>query len=284
MTRALLISLAALLAACSSTADDPANSTTANNSVQNAQTFTVEFKNIRVEELGPNRAVLRFDTSVPTSCEAEYGTAADELTLTATDPDMAEGELTADHEVPLEDLPADTEIFWRARVEDADGAIARSELQSFTTLPAEDTDLPPLQNFAMQGNVTTVSSNFGGADNDSTWGANNAFDGQMGTEWATNGDGDDAMIEVDLGSSRKITHFAFRSREMTDGTSIIEEVQLRFDGGEPIGPFATPDPDERYVFEFENAQQGQIVTLEAVTTTGGNTGAREIEFLGTPKE
>lgn len=143
---------------------------------------------------------------------------------------------------------------------------------------------PPLQNFATGGVVSSVSSNFGGGDNASTWGANNAFDGQMSTEWATDADGDEATIEVDLGSVRKITHVAFRSREMSDGTSIIEQFQVRFDGGDPVGPFEAPDPDERYVHELENAQSGQVVRFEALRTTGGNTGAREIELLGTPKE
>ena len=288
MRTRLLVSIFVVATGCSA-ADDgqtqPANAA-ANGQVEpnNASPTEITFSNIEVVEIGASRAVVTFDTSVATSCEAEYGTSADALDLRATDPDMAEGELSVDHEVPLEDLAADAEIFWRARAEAADGTVAYSDVMSFRTAMMDEGPDIPLQNFAVEADVTEVSSNFGGGDNDSTWGISNAFDGAMSTEWATNGDGDDAYVTVDLGQVRKVTHFAFRSREMTDGTSIIQSVQLRFDGADPIGPFETPDPDERYVFQLENAQSAQVITLEAVTTTGGNTGAKEIEFLGTPKE
>jgi hypothetical protein len=273
MKRTLAL-IACMLAACSSEPDSPDNA-----AMNNAQSAEVSFMNLRVEEIGPSRAVARFETSIPTSCEADYGLADDALDLTTTDPDMVEGQLLETHQVPFEDLAAGTTYFWRARVEDGDGTITLSEVLSFETTAA-DTTAPAMQNFSMTGSVANVSSNFGGGDDDSSWGANNAIDGQMSTEWATNGDGDDAMLEIDLGSAKDLTHFAFRSRKMTDGTSIIESVQLRFDGGDTVGPFDTPDPDLRYLFELEAPVTAQMVTIEAVTTTGGNTGAREIELLG----
>lgn len=290
-SRFVPFALATWLAACSSPADEPfQNNATANNletnnveGNNNDIVARVTFSNIRIDELSATRAVARFDTSIPTDCEAEFGLSEDALDQRATDPSMEEGELSADHEVPLEDLEPQTEYFWRARAQTEDGEVFYSDVQTFTTL-SDETELPPLQNFALDAVVMEVSSNFGGADNDSTWGASNAFDGQMATEWATNGDGDDAMLRVDLGSERKITHFAFRSREMADGTSIIEKVQLTFGDAATMGPFDTPDPDQRYVFELEMPQAASTVLIEAVQTTGGNSGAREIEFLGTPKE
>ncbi len=276
MKRLLGILAFLLLPACSAEPD-------ASKTTMTTGTGAVEFANLRAEEIGSTRAVVRFATSRPTSCEAEYGVAEDAMDLRATDPEMPDGELVLVHEVPLEDLPAETEIFWRARAVDADGVVAVSDVHSFTTL-AEADNGTPLQNFAAGTPAAQVSSNFGGGDNAGTWGADLAFDGQMSTEWATDGDGDDAMIAIDLGSVRKITHVAFRSRKMADGTSIIEQFQVRFDDGEAVGPFDSPNPDERYVFELANAQSAQIITFEALQTTGGNTGAKEIEFLGTPKE
>jgi len=242
----------------------------------------IRFGDLRTEEIAARRAVVRFTTETPTSCEVDFGTAAQTLDQTATDPSMAQGELSTDHEVPLEDLVPATTYFWRGRVVDADGQMALTEVLSFTTLGDDATT--GLQNFALGAAVVEVSSTFGGGGDDSTWGANKAFDGRMATEWATDGDGDAAHVTVDFGFVRKVTHFAFRSREMADGTSIVTQVQLRFDGGEPVGPFDTPDPDVRYEFRLEQGVAAQTATLEAVETTGGNTGAREVEFIGTPKE
>ncbi|MBW2686830.1 MAG: hypothetical protein JRE19_13075, partial [Deltaproteobacteria bacterium] len=77
---------------------------------------------------------------------------------------------------------------------------------------------------------------------------------------------------------RDIEAFGFRSRKMTDGTSIITSVQIIFDGDTMMGPFATPDPDQRYTFEIAPTR-AQRVRVEAVTTTGGNSGVKEIEFF-----
>jgi hypothetical protein len=105
-------------------------------------------------------------------------------------------------------------------------------------------------------------------------------DGQLSTEWATHGDGDNAWIAFDFGRQRQITRFEFRSRRMADGSSIITSVQLTFSDDVVLGPFSTPDPDVVYGFDFETAVVSRSVRVDAVTTTGGNTGAREIRFLG----
>ncbi len=66
---------------------------------------------------------------------------------------------------------------------------------------------------------------------------------------------------------------------MSDGSSIIRKLELRFDGdGEVRGPFETPDPDVRYEFALSPPLDAQRVLLRALETSGGNTGAREIEF------
>ena len=94
-------------------------------------------------------------------------------------------------------------------------------------------------------------------------------------------DGKVATLGLDLGEATEITHFGFRSRKMTDGTSIIERVRVVFDGVEH-GPFDTPDPDQHYLFELDAPVDARLVRIEAVQTTGGNTGAKEIQLLRAP--
>lgn len=251
----------------------------------------VEFYDLRVDELTARRAVVKGETSRPTTCRVDFGTSMMMLDRSASDPNMADGQSAIDHEVPLEDLTPDTMMFWQARAVDEDGEVYLSEVMSFRT-PAEPSDmnqqpgnmLPEpvvMQNVAllsMGSSVPMVSSNFGGATNDASWGIHNALDGQMSTEWSSNGDGDDAWMMLDFGKMRKIERFGFRSRKMTDGSSIITSVRLIFDGTTTMGPFDTPNPDERYEFDITPTQASQV-RVEAVTTTGGNTGAKEIEFF-----
>lgn len=240
----------------------------------------LSFADLRVEDIGASRAVVRFTTSRPTTCEAEYGGGPDTLDQVAVDPAMGPGAFALDHEVALEDLVPGTVYYYRARALDAAGQTFYSDVQQFTTATAPLVELVNFANLSEGATIIGVSSNFGGAGNGDTWGANLAIDGAMATEWATHGDGDDAWIELHLGIQRALTRFEFRSRRMPDGSSIITSVQLRFDGADLLGPFATPDPDVVYGFDFASPVSTRTVRVEAVTSTGGNTGAREIRLLG----
>lgn len=266
-TELALALLLPLLAACGSSSGAGESET------------SIEFLNLRVEELASTRAVIRFDTSRPTTCEAEWGLSMDAMTTTATDPNMEPGTFAEAHEVPLEDLSPDTLIFFRAKATDPMGDTYFSEVMSFRT--EMDDGGPARVNVAlmsMGSSIVDKSSNFGNMADASTWGANNAIDGSMSTEWSNNGDGDDAWVTIDLGQMRDLEAFAFRSRKMTDRTSIITSVQVILDGDTLMGPFATPDPDQRYVFEI-TPTRARRVRVEAVTTTGGNTGVKEIELF-----
>jgi hypothetical protein len=239
----------------------------------------VEFLNMRVEDVASTRAVIRFETSRPTTCEVEWGLSMDAMITTATDPNMEPGTFVEEHEVPLEDLSPDTMIFFRAKATDPMGNTYYSEATSFRTEMGDGG--PARANVAlmsMGSRIVDKSSNFGNMADDSTWGANNAIDGSMSTEWSSNGDGDDAWLSIDFGEMRDLEAFGFRSRKMTDGTSIITSVRIIFDEQTMMGPFATPDPDQRYVFEIAPTR-AQRVRVEAVSTTGGNTGVKEIEFF-----
>lgn len=241
--------------------------------------YTIDFIDLRVEETGANRAVVRFDTSVPTSCELEWGLAAGDLPFRAEDPNMADGELALDHEVPLEDLTPDTMHFWRARATDAEGRTFFSEELSFRTLMGEPAP-PEGPNVALASAGTTIadrSSNWSNVADDAVWGAANAIDGSMRTAWSSFGDGDDAWILLDLGQERDLSRVGFRSRKMTDGTAIILSFRLVFQDGSIQGPFASVNPDVRHTYDLEPVRS-RTVRVEAVETTTGNTGILEVQL------
>ncbi len=239
----------------------------------------VTFEALRAESVGPDRATIRFTTSLPTTCEVEYGMSIGTLDLRAEDPSMVDDELSIDHEVPLEDLTPGTNYYYRARAEDARGRIFFSDTQSFTTLAADDSLGANVALLSAGASVTGVSSNFGGADDDERWGAEAAFDGAMGTEWSSAGDGDDAWVELDLGTPRALRTVRYRSRAMGDGSAIVTGFQLVIDdGAATLGPFTCEDPDVACVFALEEAVAALRVRFEVVSSTGGNTGARELQL------
>jgi hypothetical protein len=243
----------------------------------------VEFLDVRIEELAPTRAVARFQTSRPTTCEVQFGTRPDALDLTATDPNMADDELAIDHEVPLEDLRPSTAYAWRAKATDERQETYFSDVRSFETPEALETG--DRINIALASAGTTISgrsSNWRDGPDDGPFGALSAIDGQMATEWASDGDGDDAWIELDLGQPRELVAFGFRSRVMADGSSIVTSVELVLDGQNRLGPFATPEHTRVYRFGFAEARPARIVRVEVRTSTGGNTGAREVQLFEEP--
>ncbi len=245
----------------------------------------VAFFDLRAEDVTSSRAVVRFDTSVQTTCELEYGFEQDQLSLSAVDPDMdPDNPYAIEHEVPVEDLPPLTRVYYRARATTRDGATFYSEITSFDTLADEPSEnhTDQMLNVALLSagsSIVEVSSNFGGATNSGTWGVDAAFDGKMSTEWSTDGDGNNAVVAIDLGRPRTLRVVAYRSRQMNDGSSIVGSYQLVLDDGTILGPFATPNPDLRYEFILKQPVITRSVRFEAVETTGGNTGAKEIQFF-----
>ncbi len=238
----------------------------------------VTFGPREVSELTGTRAVVRFTTSQPTSCEIELGDSATALDQRFTDPDMEPGQRVTNHRVPLENLQPSHTYFFRARAVDATG---RTFFSATDTLETPSTQVSTLTNVALAAQGTTivsVSSNWGGGDNASAFGASKAIDGDFVTEWSTNGDGDSARIELDLGQVRSLTAFGFRSRSMTDGTAIIRKVGLTLEGSAEL-QFETPDPSQLYVFPLPSATDARRVVVRAVATTTGNTGAKEIQLL-----
>lgn len=130
---------------------------------------------------------------------------------------------------------------------------------------------PARLNLALEAVVLETSSDF----SDTFQGAN-AIDGLIATEWSSRGDGDDAYIVIDLGEEMDVTGIGFRTREMTDGSSITNTFTVTIDDGEVLGPF---DAGVGLAVNDFTAS-GRIFRIDMESTTGGNTGAVEIEIYG----
>lgn len=212
-------------------------------------------------------ATFAVDTTIPVACAVIYGTDSAFGSI-AVDNDM-QGGAHEDHGPVLTGLAPDTEYQYVLQGSDAAGTIYRSETMTFRTPAAADNGLGT--NIAPTATVTGASSSFS-----DDFVPELATDGDLGTEWSTAGDGDDAWIEIDLGEPLELGGVAFRTREMSDGTAITETYTVTVDGTAfgPFTPASTP-------IEFDEPVTGRIVRFDAEQTTGGNTGATEIEIFTT---
>jgi quercetin dioxygenase-like cupin family protein len=148
--------------------------------------------------------------------------------------------------------------------------------------PAAFAEAGPVQNLALMENgasVAGVSSNFGGGGNDSAFGAANALDGDPATEWSSASDGDEAWIEVELASATNVKSVGFWSRTMGD-TAQVRSFQVTTDSGDTYGPFTVTDATTIYWFDTQFT--AKRLRFELLETSGGNTGALEIEVYGEP--
>ena len=127
--------------------------------------------------------------------------------------------------------------------------------------------------------VAGVSSNYGGGANNSTFGADNALDGDPSTEWSSDGDGDEGWIEIELPTETHITAIGFWTRTM--GTSAqVFSFRVVTDRGEVFGPFDMDDAAS--IHHFETDLTAKRLRFENIDTSGGNTGALEVEVYGDP--
>jgi hypothetical protein len=211
---------------------------------------------------GGTAATLRVTTTIDAVCAVAYGPDGPYGSI-ATDRNMGiDGH--SDHAAVMTGLEPNTEYQYRLQGVGADGMLYRSEVFTFTT-PAGDHGTDLGTNVAVGATVVEVSSEFS-----DDFAAVNAIDGDLGTEWSTRGDGNDAFITIDLGMVVEVTAVGFRTRSMSDGTATTETFTVTVDG-DTNGPYpagASPTP-----VSF----RGQILTFEVVESTGGNTGAVEIE-------
>ena len=138
-------------------------------------------------------ATFAVETTIPVACAVIYGT-DDSFGSIAVDNDM-QGGAHHDHGPLLTGLTPDTEYQYILQGSDAAGTIYRSDT---LTLPhatrdrqrASDPTSPPAARSPPPARSSPTPSP-----------PTNAIDGDLGTEWSTDGDGDDAWIEIDLGQT-----------------------------------------------------------------------------------
>jgi hypothetical protein len=221
---------------------------------------------------GGTGAVIRLTTDPPTVCAVAYGE-TEALGQIANDPSMG-GSAITEHAVVLRNLRPDTTYHYRLTATDAEGAVYQTRAAlTFTTEPPAEAAGPGGENLALDASVVEASSSFSDA-----WGAANALDGDLTTEWSSAGDGSDAYLTIDLGKRAEVTGVAFRTREMADGSAITRSFSVVVDDGERLGPFPAGDRQDANVADVTFT--GRVLRFEVEESTGGNTGAAEIEVYG----
>ncbi len=258
---ALLMSIALVAAACSSSSGD-----TNVRDFGEIQSSDFEFT---VDAGGVAR--MQVTTNIEAVCSIAWGE-TDALGTIGTDLDMAGGAHNR-HEVVLVGAEPGKTYSFRVQGATADGALYQSPISTFTLPEAPSGGGVGMgdhgENIARGARVVEVSSTFSAA-----WSGENAVDGDMSSEWATKGNGDDAYIEIDLGSQRQVIGVEFITRTMGDGTATTTEYTVTVDGGETLGPFPAGDPSDT---RFADAVfTGRVLRFEVVSSTGGNTGAIEV--------
>jgi hypothetical protein len=210
-------------------------------------------------------ATLTIETTIDVACFVSYGIDAPAGSI-ATDNDMGATGAHADHMPLLTGLEPDTEYQYRLQGVGIDGRLYRSDIMTVTTPSASTGSLG--DNLAPQARVADVSSEFS-----SSFAAENAIDGDRGTEWSSQGDGDDAFITIEFGSELDIAMVRFITRSMGDGSATTNTISIVADG-ERFGPFPTGEEP------IEVDIRARSLTFEVESSTGGNTGAVEIEVYG----
>ena len=240
-----------------------------------------------VVEITATSARILTVTAIDVACAVTYGETT-EYGQMATDLDMAGGG-HRNHKPLLMNLKPDTTYHFSFGGVSARRQIFRGDDFTFKTLPAptlpapmggvlESTD----NNLALSENgssIVGVSSNFGGVGDGGPWGSQSAIDGDPRTEWSSNGDGDDAWIEIELPAEIKVTSVGFWTRTMGASSQILS-FKVTTDGGKTAGPFQLDDASA--IKQFNVDLRANRLRFEAEETTGGNTGAVEIEVYGEP--
>jgi hypothetical protein len=220
-------------------------------------------------------STISFDSGVPTVCNAAYGITTD-YGQVATIP-MLDG-ATLDHALTFIDLEPDTTYHYRITVTDVNGNAYQSGDFTFKTNAEDETDLGT--NWLATAEVVDVSSNFGGAADNETWGAASAIDGRGGSAWSSNGDGDEAFVVFELEQPIRIDTLLVHTRSMPDDTAQIFTFTVTSDAGETFGPFELPDAAQPYSFDLHAV--ARRLRFDVETSSGGNTGFIEIEAYGEP--
>jgi hypothetical protein len=231
-----------------------------------------------VTEVSHQDAVLVFRSSIPLACSVVYGETRT-FGMIAVDADM-DGGAHENHHPLLAGLKPDRTYFFRVQGVAADSRVFVGEVQTFRTRPAPADARPNLAAMSMGARVAAVSSNWSGQENEGTWGANSAIDGQRGSAWSSDGDGNEAFLVVELAKRARIGEIEVWTRTMSDGTAQTYKFTITTDSGETLGPFTLPDASKPYRFAVD-VEAGSL-RLDVVESSGGNTGL--VEFAAYEKE
>lgn len=230
-----------------------------------------------VESITDTSAVITLKTSAPAFCQVNYGPSPQYGQMRRM---TMSGPMT-DHRILLPGLQRDTVYHFRLTAVDVQARIYQSRDLTFKTLPAVS-GRPQGQNVASitaGAKVVGVSSNYGGEGNTSAYGANHAIDGDPTTEWSSNGDGNKAWIAIELAKPYHLTALGFWTRTMGSSAQ-IERFEVVTDGKTRLGPFTVPNASGVHYFPVDVT--ARRLRFNVLQSSGGNTGAVEIEALAVP--
>jgi len=211
-------------------------------------------------------ATVQVRTNPPTVCAIAYGKTPS-LGSIATDPDMGATAIS-DHTVVLSGLSPGTTYYYKLTAIDAQGLVFQTHEPAIFTTPHERA--PHQRDVAIGAKVIAVSSQYS-----YSYRAANAVDGNMSTQWSSDGNGNRAFITIELQHVYKITGVAFITREMPDGSAITKTFAVVVDGRKRYGPFPAGTPSNPRVARV--SFMARTLRFDVVTSTGGNTGAVEVE-------
>ena len=239
---------------------------------------------ITIEHLGEGAAVLRVETTIDVICSVVYGE-DQRYGSQSTDVDMLGGLPHAQHGAPLRGLLTDTLYHFRLQGAAPDGALYISEDLTFRTPLAPEPEEEPAQereeasasapglnlaSSASGARVIALSSTFA---NDPRWAGENAIDGDPLTEWASDGDGDDAFITIALRDAAQLSAIGLWTRSM-GATAQIQHFQVITESGTVLGPFEVVGADALQTYPI--SVRAQRLRFEVVASSGGNTGLVEL--------
>ncbi len=232
------------------------------------------FDGPHVQNIGAHSADIIFKSQIPIVCNVAYGkdkTYGRIALMAMTGP-------ITDHDVSLLSLESAATYHYRITITDTSSVVYQSGDYTFSTASATGLQGKPagtnVAAAAAGARVAGVSSNFGNGDLNSSFGGNKAIDGRTDTAWSSNGDGDKAWIEIELAQTYDLSAIGFQTRTMGD-TAQITSFRAVTDSGTQLGPFSLPDAATIYYFPV-NAKT-KTLRFEVVSSSGGNTGAVEIE-------
>lgn len=233
----------------------------------------------RIVDITATSASLVFESTIPLACSVVYGETG-AFGHVAVDQDM-NGGAHNDHHPLLAGLKPDTEYVYRVQGTAADGSMFMSQVRTFRTAAAAAGGAMNLAAPESGGRIAAVSSNFGGAANDGRWGAESAVDGRPETAWSSNGDGDDAFVEIAFAGVKHVGAVEVWTRTMSNGTAQTYAFTLTTDRGEMFGPFRLADASRAYRFEVDLV--ASRLRLDVIESSGGNTGLVEFAVFAAPE-